>query len=192
MQTLHHHGIVETYSQPLRNSFKKTLSHQRQMVLVPGCGRNYNVVFFASLHYRVVGLDLSLSLPGGMGKDVAEQVVGNLFANQGPGNGYSIIYAKLYPTMRASKKYTGRSPSQVCGIAKRAKGVVRDSEADDDGKYNSTATVAEVLQAISKHIHYGKFVSVSKCIEKPSDLIPHSLNPNRKALEALITKPAVD
>ncbi|KAF8579858.1 hypothetical protein K439DRAFT_1620245 [Ramaria rubella] len=93
--------------------------------------------------------------------------------------------------MRASKKYTGRSPSQACGIAKRAKGVVRDSEADDDGKYNSTATVAEVLQAISKHIHCSKFVSVSKCIEKPSDLIPHSLNPNREALEALITKPAV-
>jgi chorismate mutase len=38
----------------------------------------------------------------------------------------------------------------------------------------------------------GKFVSESKFIEKPSDFIPHIQNPNREALEALITKPEVE
>lgn len=38
----------------------------------------------------------------------------------------------------------------------------------------------------------GKFVSESKFIAKPSDFIPHILNPNREALEALITKPEVE
>lgn len=38
----------------------------------------------------------------------------------------------------------------------------------------------------------GKFVSESKFLDKPSDFIPHILNPNREALEALITKPEVE
>ena len=99
--------------------------------------------------------------------------------------------------------------------AKRAKGCGADSATDDDGNHGSAATVdVEVLQAISKRVHYGafrlcqcsfetrklnfvywptgKFVSESKFREKPSDFIPHILNPNREALEALITKPAVE
>ncbi|KAF8578549.1 chorismate mutase [Ramaria rubella] len=86
-----------------------------------------------------------------------------------------------------------KQATEALAAAKHAKGVVRDSEADDDGNYGSAATVdVEVLQAISKRVHYGKFVSESKFIEKPSDFIPHILNPNREALEALITKPAVE
>ena len=38
----------------------------------------------------------------------------------------------------------------------------------------------------------GKFVSESKFIENPAAFIPHILNPNRPALEALITKPEVE
>ncbi|KAF8503207.1 chorismate mutase [Hysterangium stoloniferum] len=77
--------------------------------------------------------------------------------------------------------------------AKRAKGIVRDGEADDDGNYGSAATIdVEVLQAISKRVHYGKFVSESKFLEKPSDFVPHILSMNREGLEKLITKPAVE
>lgn len=36
------------------------------------------------------------------------------------------------------------------------------------------------------------FVSESKFLSCPSDFIPHILNPNPKALEDLITKPAVE
>lgn len=38
----------------------------------------------------------------------------------------------------------------------------------------------------------GKFVSESKFLDKPSAFIPHIQNPNRPALEALITKPEVE
>ena len=38
----------------------------------------------------------------------------------------------------------------------------------------------------------GKFVSESKFQENPSAFIPHILNPNRQALDALITKPEVE
>ncbi|KAF8518324.1 chorismate mutase [Gautieria morchelliformis] len=87
-------------------------------------------------------------------------------------------------------RITKRATEQLAGI-KRAKGI--DGVADDDGNYGSAATVdVEVLQAISKRVHYGKFVSESKFIEKPSAFIPHILTPNREALEALITKPAVE
>jgi len=38
----------------------------------------------------------------------------------------------------------------------------------------------------------GKFVSESKFLDDPPAFIPHILNPNRAALEALITKPEVE
>ena len=68
----------------------------------------------------------------------------------------------------------------------------------------------EVLQAISKRVHYGekivsqitcntiliaslgKFVSESKFMENPAAFIPHILNPDRQALDALITKPEIE
>jgi chorismate mutase len=97
---------------------------------------------------------------------------------------------------------------------KRANGIIGDDEFEDDGNYGSAATLdVEVLQAISKRVHYGmyshgcyqdiqfmptqkrcpgKFVSESKFIDKPSAFIPHIQNPNRSALEALITKPEVE
>ncbi|KAJ3813298.1 chorismate mutase [Lentinula lateritia] len=76
---------------------------------------------------------------------------------------------------------------------KRIKGIVGDEEYEDDGNYGSTATIdVEVLQAISKRVHYGKFVSESKFLENPSAFIPHILQPNRQILEDLITKPEVE
>jgi len=76
---------------------------------------------------------------------------------------------------------------------KRASGIIGDDEYEDDGNYGSAATLdVEVLQAISKRVHYGKFVSESKFVDHPSVFIPHIQNPNRPALEALITKPEVE
>lgn len=49
-----------------------------------------------------------------------------------------------------------------------------------------------MLQAISKRVHYGKFVSESKFQENPSAFIPHIVSGSRQALEALITKPEVE
>ncbi|KAF8899712.1 chorismate mutase [Mucidula mucida] len=75
----------------------------------------------------------------------------------------------------------------------RAKGIVGDDEFEDDGNYGSAATIdIEILQAISKRVHYGKFVSESKFLENPAAFIPHIQNPNRQALEDLITKPEVE
>lgn len=77
--------------------------------------------------------------------------------------------------------------------AKRARGIIGDEEYEDDGNYGSSATIdVEVLQAISKRVHYGKFVSESKFISDPAAFVPHIQNPNRDALEALITKPEVE
>ena len=40
---------------------------------------------------------------------------------------------------------------------KRAKGLFGDDEYEDDGNYGSASTIdVEVLQAISKRVHYGK------------------------------------
>jgi chorismate mutase len=40
---------------------------------------------------------------------------------------------------------------------KRAQGVLGDNEYEDDGNYGSAATIdVEVLQAISKRVHYGE------------------------------------
>ncbi|WVQ63419.1 chorismate mutase [Kwoniella botswanensis] len=64
---------------------------------------------------------------------------------------------------------------------------------EDDGNYGSAATRdVEVLQALSRRIHFGMFVSESKFLEAPHDFIPHILNPNPEALAGLITKPAVE
>ncbi|TFK27708.1 chorismate mutase [Coprinopsis marcescibilis] len=76
---------------------------------------------------------------------------------------------------------------------KRSKGILGDDEFEDDGNYGSAATIdVEVLQAISKRVHYGKFVSESKFMSDPAAFIPHIKKPNRAALEALITKPEVE
>jgi chorismate mutase len=106
---------------------------------------------------------------------------------------------------------------------KRALGIVGDDEFEDDGNYGSSATLdIEVLQSISKRVHYGefftlsppmpqrlpnpelnrttllvslisgKFVSESKFMSDPAAFIPHIIKPNREALEKLITKPEVE
>jgi len=86
-----------------------------------------------------------------------------------------------------------RRATLTLAAKKRANGIVGDDEYEDDGNYGSAAALdVEVLQAISKRVHYGKFVSESKFIDKPSAFISHIQNPNRSALEALITKPDVE
>ncbi|KAK0464265.1 chorismate mutase [Desarmillaria tabescens] len=86
-----------------------------------------------------------------------------------------------------------RHATLLLAASKRAKGIVGDEEYEDDGNYGSAATIdIEVLQAISKRVHYGKFVSESKFLQDPAAFIPHILKPNREALEALITKPEVE
>ncbi|KAL1736604.1 chorismate mutase [Schizophyllum commune] len=87
-----------------------------------------------------------------------------------------------------------RRASLALAAAKRAQGVADEGELyNDDGNHGSAATVdVELLQAISKRVHYGKFVSESKFQENPAAFIPHILNPNREALEGLITKPEVE
>ncbi|KAF7298965.1 Chorismate mutase [Mycena indigotica] len=86
-----------------------------------------------------------------------------------------------------------RRATAVLAASKRAKGITGDEEYEDDGNYGSAATIdVEALQAISKRVHYGKFVSESKFQDNPSAFIPHILTPNRPALEALITKPEVE
>ena len=97
---------------------------------------------------------------------------------------------------------------------KRSLGYSGDGEYEDDGNYGSAATIdVEVLQAISKRVHYGiiisgstyssiqlnlrtnnpgKFVSESKFRSDPAAFIPHIKSQNREALAALITKPEVE
>lgn len=103
---------------------------------------------------------------------------------------------------------------------KRSKGIIGDDELEDDGNYGSAATVdVEVLQAISKRVHYGpsspplispsacprinplrpfissligKFVSESKFKQDPATFIPHIQQGDAEALAALITNPEVE
>lgn len=76
---------------------------------------------------------------------------------------------------------------------KRSRGITGDDELEDDGNYGSAATVdVEVLQAISKRVHYGKFVSESKFRENPAAFIPHIQQRNTESLTALITNPEIE
>jgi len=46
---------------------------------------------------------------------------------------------------------------------KRANGIAGDEEFEDDGNYGSAATIdVEVLQAISKRVHYGMSTSQAR------------------------------
>ncbi|KAJ6559152.1 chorismate mutase [Mycena vulgaris] len=102
-----------------------------------------------------------------------------------------------------------RRATVALAASKRANGITGDDEFEDDGNYGSAATIdVEVLQSISKRVHYGqcnisqrnilteyvagKFVSESKFQENPAAFIPHIQERNRPALEALITKPEVE
>ncbi|KAH9179107.1 chorismate mutase [Lactarius sanguifluus] len=76
---------------------------------------------------------------------------------------------------------------------KRSRGITGDDELEDDGNYGSAATVdVEVLQAISKRVHYGKFVSESKFRQNPAAFIPHIQQGNTESLTTLITNPEVE
>lgn len=89
-------------------------------------------------------------------------------------------------------RITRRATLALAAI-KRSNGIIGDEEYEDDGNYGSAATIdVEVLQAISKRVHYGKFVSESKFLANPAAFIPHIVTPNPAALEALVTKPEVE
>lgn len=76
---------------------------------------------------------------------------------------------------------------------KRSKRISGDEELEDDGNYGSATTVdVEVLQAISKRVHYGKFVSESKFRQNPAAFIPHIQQGNTESLAALITNAEVE
>lgn len=50
--------------------------------------------------------------------------------------------------------------------ANRARGIMGEAEFDDDGNYGSAATIdVEILQAISKRVHYGSLYSVWVAVE---------------------------
>ncbi|KAI0768987.1 chorismate mutase [Trametes elegans] len=86
-----------------------------------------------------------------------------------------------------------RAATLALSALKRAHGISGDAEFEDDGNYGSAAFVdLEVLQAISKRVHYGKFVSESKFRDDPAAFVPHIQARDRDALAALITKPAVE
>lgn len=49
-----------------------------------------------------------------------------------------------------------RQVTLALAARKRAKGIIGDGEYEDDGNYGSAATLdVEILQAISKRVHYG-------------------------------------
>ncbi|WWC65275.1 chorismate mutase [Kwoniella dejecticola CBS 10117] len=81
----------------------------------------------------------------------------------------------------------------VPGITSATKIAKGKAVLEDDGNYGSAATRdVEVLQALSRRIHFGMFVSESKFLLAPHDFIPHILDPNPDKLAGLITKPAVE
>ena len=52
--------------------------------------------------------------------------------------------------------------TRVLAASKRAKGIVGEDEQEDDGNYGSAATLdIEVLQAMSKRVHYGLLRSLA-------------------------------
>ncbi|KEI37315.1 uncharacterized protein L969DRAFT_105113 [Mixia osmundae IAM 14324] len=79
--------------------------------------------------------------------------------------------------------------------AVRARGGIDNPDfgPESDGNYGSSATRdIEALQAISRRIHYGMFVSESKFRSDPAAFVPHILEPDPDKLAGLITKPAVE
>jgi len=51
-----------------------------------------------------------------------------------------------------------RQATLALAAKKRASGIIGDDEYEDDGNYGSAATVdVEILQAISKRVHYGMY-----------------------------------
>ena len=68
-----------------------------------------------------------------------------------------------------------------------------DAEREDDANFGSAATVdVEVLQALSKRVHYGKFVSESKFRADPAAFVEHIRTRDREKLGEMITKPEVE
>ena len=136
-----------------------------------------------------------------------------LYPNQVNANPSILSFYTCHIVPRITRRATLALATQ-----KRAQGITGGGEFEDDGNYGSAATLdVEVLQSISKRVHYGmsshhnisgcrfknsprrltpapqgKFVSESKFLENPSAFIPHIRSRNRQALEALITKPEVE
>ncbi|KAF9267405.1 chorismate mutase [Marasmius fiardii PR-910] len=111
-----------------------------------------------------------------------------LFPNKINVNSSIQIFYISYIVPRITSRAT-----RALAATKRAQGISGAAELEDDGNYGSAATIdVEVLQAISKRVHYGKFVSESKFLKEPAAFIHHIKSRNTKALEDLITKPEVE
>ncbi|CAO3631596.1 unnamed protein product [Cunninghamella blakesleeana] len=66
-------------------------------------------------------------------------------------------------------------------------------ESRDDNNYGSSATKdIECLQALSRRIHYGKFIAESKFRENPEGYTKLALENNREAINELLTNRAVE
>ncbi|KAL7421463.1 chorismate mutase aro7 [Cryptotrichosporon argae] len=113
--------------------------------------------------------------------------------------------AASHPSVNANarilKFYVDIIVPAITGAHGRKRGAARHASVSaaedglDDGNYGSAATRdVEVLQALSRRIHFGMFVSESKFLSAPHEFVPHILArpPNTDALAGLITKPAVE
>jgi chorismate mutase len=58
-----------------------------------------------------------------------------------------------------------RRATNILAASRRAQGITGDAEFEDEGNYGSAATLdVEVLQAISKRVHYGMLFYIRHCI----------------------------
>jgi chorismate mutase len=66
-------------------------------------------------------------------------------------------------------------------------------QAGDDGQYGSSSiNDVNLLQAIAKRVHYGKFVAECKYRERPEAFCAAAANDDRETLMELITNPTVE
>ncbi|KAL5519796.1 hypothetical protein ACEPAG_1456 [Sanghuangporus baumii] len=86
-----------------------------------------------------------------------------------------------------------QAATRQLAAARRAQGVAGDAEREDDANFGSAATVdVELLQALSKRVHYGKFVSESKFRADPRAFVERIRKRERERLGDMITKPEVE
>ncbi|EJC98451.1 chorismate mutase [Fomitiporia mediterranea MF3/22] len=85
------------------------------------------------------------------------------------------------------------SATRALAALRRAQGITGDPEREDDGNYGSSATLdVEILQALSKRVHYGKFVSESKFRANPGAFVSLIRKEDREGLVGLIEKKEVE
>ncbi|KXL50025.1 hypothetical protein M433DRAFT_66591 [Acidomyces richmondensis BFW] len=88
------------------------------------------------------------------------------------------------------KRYVG----QILPAAVAAAANVKDEDNDDMPENYGSAATADVtcLQALSRRIHFGKFVAESKFLSSPSTFVPLIRAKDRAGIDAAITDAAVE